>query len=195
MSLTSSSNLETFLAYMLCHACFDDDDAQKGRFCNGEAWDSRQMTSMIAFRCNSSNHSSLSRGRRADLQLINALSAVHSANCHFGVQTVDVAEVFVGGIPGHYLYNLNSMVCYYGLHYQAFVKDGESGVWQMFDDTTASEVSTVYMKRGGGGVYASNSNIVSHITRRLSWAGRKSLTGAALAAYPSLWMFAGNKHQ
>ena len=39
------------------------------------------------------------------------------------------------------MYSLKSMVSYYGLHYHAFVKDAESGVWRMFDDTTASEVS------------------------------------------------------
>jgi len=57
------------------------------------------------------------------------------------VQTVDAAHVFVGGRPNRFLYNLSSMVSYYGLHYHAFVKDDETGIWRMFDDTTASEVS------------------------------------------------------
>ncbi len=57
------------------------------------------------------------------------------------MQTVDAAHVFVGGRPGLYLYSLKSMVSYYGLHYFAFVKDTDTGIWRMFDDTTASEVS------------------------------------------------------
>ena len=59
---------------------------------------------------------------------------------HAYAQSVDVAEVFGGGIPGHYLYTLQSMVSYYGLHYHAFVKDAHSGIWRMFDDANASEV-------------------------------------------------------
>jgi len=54
---------------------------------------------------------------------------------------VDVAHVFVGGRPNWFLYGLNSMVCYYGLHYHAFVKDADTGIWRLFDDTTVSEVS------------------------------------------------------
>jgi hypothetical protein len=53
-----------------------------------------------------------------------------------------VAHVFAGGSPNRFLYSLNSMVCYYGLHYHAFVKDGKSGVWRMFDDSAVSEVRT-----------------------------------------------------
>jgi ubiquitin C-terminal hydrolase len=59
------------------------------------------------------------------------------------LQTVDVAHVFVGGTPNYYLYDLNSMVCYYGLHYHAFVKDTKTGVWRIFDDSTVSEVRTL----------------------------------------------------
>lgn len=56
------------------------------------------------------------------------------------VQIVDVAEVFTGGRKNRFLYSLQSMVCYYGLHYHAFVKDSKAGTWRMFDDTATSEI-------------------------------------------------------
>jgi len=71
--------------------------------------------------------------------------AVYEANPLTIMQSVDVAHVFAGGNSNYYLYSLNSMVCYYGLHYHAFVKDADTGIWRMFDDTTASEVSTIYV--------------------------------------------------
>ncbi len=51
-----------------------------------------------------------------------------------------MAEVFSGGRKGIFIYALHCMVCYYGLHYQAFVKDSKSNVWRMFDDTSTSEI-------------------------------------------------------
>ncbi len=61
------------------------------------------------------------------------------------MQTVDVADIFVGGQPNYYIYRLNGMVCYYGLHYHAFVRDAQTGTWRMFDDATASQVRHLYI--------------------------------------------------
>lgn len=55
-------------------------------------------------------------------------------------QVVDVAEVFRGGRKNKYIYSLRCMVCYYGLHYHAFVKDSETNNWRMFDDTRLADI-------------------------------------------------------
>lgn len=40
------------------------------------------------------------------------------------------------------VYRLRSMVCYYGAHYQAFVRRPDSAAWQLFDDASVSDVDS-----------------------------------------------------
>lgn len=40
------------------------------------------------------------------------------------------------------MYRLRSMVCYYGAHYQAFVRRPDSAAWQLFDDASVSDVDS-----------------------------------------------------
>ena len=40
------------------------------------------------------------------------------------------------------MYRLRSMVCYYGAHYQAFVRQPDSGAWLLLDDATISDVGS-----------------------------------------------------
>ncbi|KAL4450736.1 hypothetical protein ABPG77_001092 [Micractinium sp. CCAP 211/92] len=55
-------------------------------------------------------------------------------------EQVDLADVYLGVEPGSKLYRLNSMVCYYGQHYSAFVWADDLGAWLMFDDAAVSRV-------------------------------------------------------
>ena len=52
-----------------------------------------------------------------------------------------MAEVFSGGKKkGFYMYALRSMVAFYGSHYHAFVRNPDTNLWRIFDDTHVSEV-------------------------------------------------------
>ena len=50
-----------------------------------------------------------------------------------------MARVFSGGAKP-FVYALRSIICYYGLHYHAFVKDRATQAWRMFDDTVTSTI-------------------------------------------------------
>lgn len=54
------------------------------------------------------------------------------------VQELDLGQVYVGADEGEQCLRPRSMVCYYGLHYHAFVR--VDGQWLSFDDATSSVV-------------------------------------------------------
>lgn len=55
-------------------------------------------------------------------------------------QELDLAELYLGLLPGAAVYDLQSAVCYYGHHYSAFVCHPHTGMWLAIAD---SEVRTI----------------------------------------------------
>jgi len=46
---------------------------------------------------------------------------------------LDLADMYLGIEHGAFVYQIHSMVCYYGQHYMAYVLLSDS-LWYMFDD-------------------------------------------------------------
>ena len=73
------------------------------------------------------------------------------------LQTLDLSEVYLGLSKHKDIYNLRSMVCYYGQHYLAYVLM-PGNTWFMFDDASMQRVGAwadVISKSSAGRTQAS----------------------------------------
>lgn len=55
------------------------------------------------------------------------------------MQGLDIADIYENSPLGRDVYQLRSMVCYYGQHYMAFVLMADS-TWHMFNDTRITAI-------------------------------------------------------
>ncbi len=52
---------------------------------------------------------------------------------------LDLADMYLGIEHGAFVYQIHSMVCYYGQHYMAYVLLSDS-LWYMFDDARILQI-------------------------------------------------------